>query len=177
MNLAELFADLDTCCRREVPIDLLCDRLERLETCCDELKPHLRFGEECYHRNLLHLGEGYAALLLCWKPGQASPIHDHRGSACALKVLQGTASERRYTVGPSGRLDPQSESTYGTGAVCGTYDADIHTMFNQDPSTNLVTLHVYTPPMLEYYAYTLESSEVQRCADQEVLAELRRRAS
>lgn len=177
ITLSELFAELDRC-ERAVPLDVLCDRLRRLDVSAAELREHVRFSEATYRRNLVHLGPGYAALVLCWRPGQSSPVHDHRGSACALRVLAGVASELRYRREADGRLIAVASNSYPVGAVCGTYDADIHAMLNDDPAgQDLVTLHVYTPPMREYYSYSLDSATIRVCGDQEVLEEERRRAA
>ena len=35
-------------------------------------------------------------LILVWTPGRESPIHDHAGSHCVMKVLQGTLKETRF---------------------------------------------------------------------------------
>lgn len=37
----------------------------------------------------------FSAMLLVWRPGQASPVHGHR-TWCAYRVLQGTLYERHY---------------------------------------------------------------------------------
>jgi cysteine dioxygenase len=177
LTLEALFAELDRS-TGPVPLDVLCDRLRRLDLEGDVLRAHIAFGDDGYRRNLVHLGPGYVALVLCWRAGQASPVHDHRGSACALRVIRGVASERRYRREPTGRLVELASSNYAEGQVCGTYDADIHTMFNADPAgRDLVTLHVYTPPMRRYFAYSLDDDRVVECADREVLEEERRRAA
>jgi cysteine dioxygenase len=173
--LVDLFRGLDSC-RDAVPLDMLCERIRSVSLELDDVRPWIRFGDDGYRRNLVQLGPGYVALVLCWRSGQASPIHDHHGSACALQVLAGTATERRYRREPDGRLILTATARYEEGEICGTYDADIHTMLNEEPhGTDLVTLHVYTPPMRSYRAYSLDSREVRVCGDQEVLAEDRRR--
>ena len=35
-------------------------------------------------------------LILVWTPGKESPVHDHAGSHCVMKVLQGSLKETRY---------------------------------------------------------------------------------
>jgi cysteine dioxygenase len=110
----------------------------------------------------VHLGPSYAALVLCWRPGQASPIHDHLGSACALRVIQGTGTETRFHRRADGTLVEGGTHTYECHRVCGTYDADIH------------TLHIYTPPMRQYRIYARDSTEYVVRDDLEILTEMRR---
>ena len=35
-------------------------------------------------------------LILVWTPGKESPVHDHTGSHCVMKVLQGSLKETLY---------------------------------------------------------------------------------
>ncbi len=35
-------------------------------------------------------------LILVWTPGKESPVHDHAGSHCVMKVLQGSLKETRF---------------------------------------------------------------------------------
>ncbi|KAJ1931047.1 hypothetical protein EC988_009921, partial [Linderina pennispora] len=47
-----------------------------------------------YTRNLVDDGNGkYNLLVLVWGEGQASPIHDHAGSHCMMKLLDGELQE------------------------------------------------------------------------------------
>ena len=48
----------------------------------DELRGFVRFDDAHYQRVLVSESPLYRALVLCWQPGQCSPIHDHSGSAC-----------------------------------------------------------------------------------------------
>lgn len=50
-----------------------------------------------YTRHLVYADplDRFSAMLLVWRPGQASPVHGHR-TWCAYRVLQGTLRERHY---------------------------------------------------------------------------------
>ena len=41
-----------------------------------------------YTRNLVAATDDFDLILLCWNPGRQSPIHDHSGSHCHMKVVQ-----------------------------------------------------------------------------------------
>ena len=177
IELPRFLSDLDRC-ERAVPLPLLCGQLRDLSLGDDELRRYVRFGDDGYRRNLVRLGPGYVALVLCWRPGQASPIHDHLGSACGVRVLEGVATETRYRREASGELVEIERHVHPANGVCGSYDADIHTISNgQSEGRNLITLHVYTPPMRQFRAYSLGRPEIRLCEDQEVLAEERRLAA
>ncbi len=169
MKLESFLTELDRH-EKAVPIDELVDRLERLEITRADVEHIVAFDDDRYKRNVLRVGSGYAALILCWQPGQSSPIHDHRGSACGVLVLDGLLHETKYKRGADGMLRATTTGTMRRGDVCGSYDADIHVIGNrQPPGQDLVTLHVYTPPLRDFHIYSLDSPEVEVCQDRETM--------
>lgn len=164
-TLSEFLTELDLHEDR-VPLDLLVDRLRDLEIDIDMVQEYARFGETRYRRNLMHAGNGFHALILCWRNGQRSPIHDHTGSSCGVRVLQGTVTETIFDRAPNGMVVPRSSSTLAEGEVCGSEDADIHQVSNlQSGGRDLVTLHVYSPPLITMNTYSLHSAEVRQFTD------------
>jgi cysteine dioxygenase len=162
-RVEEFLATLDTF-GETLPLEELIPRLEALNIKPQDCAEHVLFDEASYARNLLHTGPGCQVLVLCWLPGQRSKIHDHRGSGCGVLVLEGTATEILYTRGSDGMLMPGETNTLQTGDVCGSWDADIHEIANNG-SGNLITLHVYAPPLLEAGIYTLDSPQVSQWLD------------
>jgi cysteine dioxygenase len=121
-----------------------------------EVAPWVRFSDRGYTRNLVRAGTWYHVLVLCWKNGQRSPIHDHAGSACAVRVLRGTLTETRFDVAPNGLVYAVGSRSLGPGGVCGSQDSDLHQISNlQAGDADLVTLHVYSPPLLQMGTYSL----------------------
>ncbi len=154
-TLSEFLSALDA---RAGTIDLddLTERLEDLQLDLDEMRDYVRFSSKHYQRNLLHSGPNYHALILCWKNGQRSPIHDHRGSACGVRVLSGVATETVFEHSANGLIYPCRTRELPTGLVMGSYDSDIHQISNLQPGdADLVTLHVYAPPLLTMGTYSL----------------------
>ncbi len=160
-----LFAELDRH-RDAIPLDEIMAWLQNNEFDLEELEPWLRFDPERYQRNLLHSGPAYQALLLCWRNGQRSPIHDHRGSACGVKVLSGHATETTFDFAPNQMIYPLHSRDLAEGCVCGSFDADMHQISNLQPDdADLVTLHIYSPPLLRMNMYSLTDSQVQEFSD------------
>lgn len=149
----------------EIPIEELTVMLEAARFQPADVRNHLRYSDECYQRNLLRAGSAYQALALCWKPGQRSVIHDHRGSACGVSVLQGTARETTYARGPDGMLVAGETRDMHCGEVCGSVDADIHQIVNPSDDEGLVTLHIYSPPLRRCGTYSLDSPEIGEWVD------------
>jgi cysteine dioxygenase len=153
--LTNFFAALDEF-DHQVPIDLLAERLRRLDLTLDDLQPFIRFDDERYQRNLMHAGPAYEALVLCWKPGQRSPIHDHQGSSCALRVMTGLATETQFDRTPEGLIYPINTVAHPPGAVRSSFDSDIHQVSNlQGRGQMLVTLHIYSPALRVCNVYSL----------------------
>lgn len=90
-------------------------------------------------------------MLMCWKPGQCSPIHDHAGSSCGFLILEGTAKEVVYEVTQNNFAKPTHSTHYPQGSICLAHDNDIHHVGNES-NEDLVTLHIYSPPLrMAYY--------------------------
>ena len=137
-------------------LDTLHAELGRFEITCDDVQPFLRFGERSYQRNLVQAGRWYHAWVLCWRNGQRSPIHDHRGSSCAVRVLDGTMTETLFEFAPNGHVKALFSRDLPPGGVVGSEDTDLHQVSNlQAGDADLVTLHIYSPPLVLMGTYSL----------------------
>src|SRR6478609_11090291 len=138
-----LFAPLDDR-PGPLPLPLIEAWLRDTPLSADTLAAYLVFKADRYVRNLVHQGPGYQALALCWRNGQRSPIHNHRGSSCGVKVLRGVATETAFGRAPNGLVVATGSSDLAEGAICGSYDDDVHQVSNlQAGGADLVTLHIY----------------------------------
>lgn len=144
-----------------LPLDEVVAGLTDLDLRLDDIREFVFFGKDTYQRNLIHVGPGYQALILCWRSGQRSPIHDHRGSACGVRVLQGTLSETVFERNAAGLVYPTETRKLHEGSVCGSFDSDIHQVSNLQPAgKDLVTLHIYSPALLVMGTYSLTDNRV-----------------
>ena len=113
-----------------------------------------------YNRQLVFQGCGFQALVLTWQPGQVSPIHDHVGSCCCLKVLQGNAIETAYEPQRSGVVTPNS-TAHPVGTVLAGEDADVHRIENHpNAALPLITLHIYRPALLFMNKYEFKNGRL-----------------
>lgn len=140
-------ADLDSV--RELLVEADVERADMVQAC--------KFNSVSYARNRLAKGDWYDLLVICWKQGQSSPIHDHVGSACGVRVVDGTATETIFEETNPGFVRPVKQHTFCKGDVVLTSDTDIHLITNEQTSQDLITLHLYTPPLNMTY-YELEST-------------------
>jgi cysteine dioxygenase len=154
-SLESFFAYLDALEAR-AEISELADRLARLTLSCADVAEQIRFSERAYARNLLRAGDWYNVLILCWKNGQRSPFHDHKGSSCAVRVLRGTATETTFEFAPNGQIWATGSRIHQIGSIVASQDADIHQISNlQAGNADLVTMHIYSPPLLWMGTYSL----------------------
>jgi cysteine dioxygenase len=154
-SLKLLFAYLDRLQGR-APLRQLTEEMAALEVDCGEVAEFIRFNERGYTRNLVRAGPWYNALVLCWENGQRSPIHDHKGSSCGVRVLRGTLTETLFEIAPNGHVKATFSRDLLPGSVIGSEDTDIHQVSNlQLGDADLVTLHVYSPPLLWMGTYSI----------------------
>ncbi|KAI8086588.1 RmlC-like cupin domain-containing protein [Halteromyces radiatus] len=117
----------------------------------DDWKPYALFDPtQPYTRNLVDDGNGkFNIMILAWTEGQYSPIHNHSGSHCIMKILEGHLQESLYdwpekdgqplTLLQQTLLLP-NQTTYVHDNI------GLHRITNPNPNRGAVSLHLYTPP-------------------------------
>ena len=147
MGISKLIDYLESL-RGRAPLPELLSRLQDSNIELDEVKSFVRFASKTYRRNLVRAGESYNLWVMCWYNGQRSAIHDHRGSSCGMRVLQGNLTETLFSFAANGHVFPTCSREFQPGQVLGGQDADIHQISNlQAGNADLITLHVYSPPL------------------------------
>jgi len=150
LKLKSLVSYLDTL-KTRVDLEDLGDLLRDLDLQLSDVEEFLHFKESCYNRVPVKSSQWYDLLVICWKPGQNSGIHDHGGSSCGFKILNGEAWESVFqnVSGKDGQALAQKsgERHYTLGSLCLAEDNDIHRIENRSETENLVTLHIYSPAL------------------------------
>ena len=134
-------------CKERVDVDVLANLLANAQVASSAVADFKKFSEETYTRNTVSKTDSYELLVICWKPGQHSQIHDHQGSSCAFKVIEGVSTEEVFAVQSDGYVLPTAERSYQCGEVCVAQTSDIHRISNRSQKNNLITLHIYSPPL------------------------------
>jgi len=120
----------------------------------EELRPHVSFKEGTYARHRVFVNEHAELLVLCWRPGQRTPIHDHNGSFGAVRVLSGVMWETIFEMDGGRGLAYKYAREWTPGHVTGADIPDIHQLGNPDVSgRDLITLHLYAPPLTSLNVY------------------------
>jgi cysteine dioxygenase len=141
--------------------------VDRLRISDELLDQRTNFLDTDYARNLVLRTPHLELLVLCWRPGQASTIHDHAGSLNAIRVRNGELTSRvfRRAAGAApdaGPVELASEDRIRPGeALVGVDRGGIHQLGNTTDEA-LVTIHVYAPPLLALTVYDMESSVAEK---------------
>jgi predicted metal-dependent enzyme (double-stranded beta helix superfamily) len=131
---------------------------------------HVRFGDDHYARNLVCRTPQFELLVLCWKPGQASTIHDHAGSLNVTRVHSGVLTSRTFRrrdggrgvaevggaatgVLPRGPVDLIDEQVLAGSSAATVDRGEIHQLANESDE-GLITVHVYGPPLTDIVVYS-----------------------
>lgn len=102
-------------------------------------KDYVAYSDECYSRHYIVQNQDFEMLILCWKPGQGSPIHNHAERGCVLKVLEGQLLETRYLG------EEVKETLLLSGDLTYIDDQIGWHKINNLGNKPTVSLHVYSP--------------------------------
>jgi cysteine dioxygenase len=128
--------------------------LRNLKISPDEIAPYIGFKEGNYWRHRVCRNDFVEMLVLCWRPGQRTPIHDHNGSHGGVCVFEGRLWETIFKYDETRGLEYETAREHSAGGVTGSDIPDIHQLGNPDVSEqNLVTIHVYAPPLGVLHTY------------------------
>src|SRR2546421_10908170 len=116
--------------------------LQNLQVEATDLRPYISFKPGTYARHRVFRNEHIELLVLCWRPGQRTPIHNHNGSFGAVRVLHGVMWETLFEMDEASGLLYTSSREWTHGSVTGADIPDIHQLGNPDISgQDLITLH------------------------------------
>jgi predicted metal-dependent enzyme (double-stranded beta helix superfamily) len=139
----------------------------RLSLSDDLVGSGVAFSSTTYARNLVCRTPFFELLVLCWRPGQASTIHDHAGALNAIRVLSGRLTSRLFarvegaepSKGPVAQTD--EEHVPAGGRMIGLDRNGIHQLANTS-GEDLITVHVYAPALMELNVYSTTAEDVER---------------
>ena len=181
-SLQPLVSSLHDLDESAVTLETVAAMISATEVDDESLAPFLNFRPLRYTRNLVSRSALFDVIVLCWMPGQTTPIHNHSGQLGWVRVLQGALEEVTYTVRPAAARDEGADATclfapkvvigetgralFEAGSAVVTVDAvrAVHRMGN--PATargcNAVSLHVYSRPHDSCLTYGAETGAVRR---------------
>lgn len=99
------------------------------------------FKDNHYARNLVFRSANVEILVVCWRPGQGSPVHGHGPSDGLMIMLEGEMTNTTYL--PNGQ---KITTVWREGDVGHTPIGAQHEVKNTS-NRNVVSLHIYAPPL------------------------------
>jgi len=105
------------------------------------------WSNDCYTRNCIVNNEKFEIILICWCEGHRTPIHDHDGEECWVKVIKGEFKETIYKENEAGGLNISRSSISKPNEV--TYMKDFmgfHSLENVSNQRSM-SLHLYAKPI------------------------------
>lgn len=161
-QLKKFVSGLDELARAKFPVQDVLEYLKKGLLQPNDLEPYVFFSAQRYTRNLLYRQQEYELLLLCWMPGQASPIHGHEGEKCWMRVEQGSLHFTDYTSRKEGDtvvVEQKYSIEGGRGFVDGP--AVIHRVINQG-DVPAISLHLYARPFAQCDIFDHEKNITKR---------------
>jgi cysteine dioxygenase len=160
LSLRALVAALEA--QRTPPsLEQLNEWLENAEISREDLEPFVGFKEGNYWRHRVCRNEFVEMLVLCWRPGHRTPIHDHNGSHGAVMVYDGVMWETTFVFDKNKGLCYRAGRQYGCNEVTAADIPDIHQLGNPDVSErDLITIHIYAPPLGVLKTYKAGSTDI-----------------
>src|SRR5688572_1873894 len=119
-----------------------------------EIEPYIQFAERHYARNLVYRTRDFECLVLCWRPGQRSPLHDHATSICTVYPVEGVLSADNYRRMASGHIRADYSEDFEPGSVLSIQTTEIHQVSNLQ-SSDLVSIHFYLGPLENSLQYSV----------------------
>lgn len=113
----------------------------------NDFKTYSHWSTDCYTRNCIVDTEKFELILICWCKGHKTPIHDHGGEECWVKVIDGELEEVIYKKNEEEELLPVRLSVSKANQV--TYMKDFmgfHSLENISNKKSM-SLHLYAKPI------------------------------
>lgn len=142
--------------------------LDELRRCVVEMEAgevpieeYISFSEQQYKRNIIHVRSKCEVVVLCFKEGQTTPIHDHGGSLGVTIVREGIMKEELFKKQSTDMIAPAFTRKYYTCELAYVDLTTIHRVSNVHRE-RLVTINVYFPPLTLMNIYNLENTSVEK---------------
>lgn len=141
--------------------------LQAIEFPPEEYRSLCRWNEKKYQRIRLYDTESLEALLTCWLPGHATPVHNYHQSRGWAKVLEGTLRLERLDLEREGALKYERELK--PGEITLLDDAlGFHRFINPGP-TKAIALVFYADRIDAWEVWDPETGKIE---EREVICDL-----
>lgn len=133
--------------------------MDLIELSVNLFDSYVSWSKESYTRNCIVNNEKFELILLCWEQGQITPIHDHGGEECWVKVINGEFREKIYKENELGELNVTKTTISKVNEV--TYMKDFmgfHSLENISNKRSM-SLHLYAKPIRKCRTFDEENKK------------------
>ena len=112
------------------------------------------WSAEGYTRNVLERNEDFELILICWEPGQETPIHDHNHQRGWVRMIDGQLTEEVFDA-PEADAKPTLKSQKTMEPPSFSYlseNVGIHRLKNT-ANTRSISVHLYVKPLEQATVY------------------------
>ena len=130
-----------------------------------DFKKFAHWKDDSYARNCIIKTPEFELILICWKKGDATPIHGHNDQKCWVYLVEGEMTELRYNSDDECNLSECNKLQMKTGDL--TYMQDsmgFHLLENSQEQTAM-TLHLYMKPVDTCMVF----NDANKCFDERIL--------
>ncbi len=144
-SLTDLITQLDTHLKHNQPLIDFGSTLQQLShwnfSC---FQPYVKFSDINYHRQIVYQSDQFEVIIISWKQGQYTPIHDHPHQGCLMTVIRGQLIEESYqtTSNPSETIHSETTQLNPTEI---TYKEGNITLHRILAPIDAVSIHIYCP--------------------------------
>jgi predicted metal-dependent enzyme (double-stranded beta helix superfamily) len=116
--------------------------VKSIELSDEEIRKHAVWNEEHYTRNCLYSTPSIEVLLMCWMPGQHTPVHDYSFKEGWTKILKGQLLLEYFRVDENGLVKTDEQVLKEGDIAYLRDDLGVHRFINES-NENTVSLHIY----------------------------------
>ena len=131
----------------ETELDKCIQVAKKIEIPINEFEDFSSWSDDCYTRNCIERNDKYELILLCWKSGDETPIHDHDGQQCWVYQVDGELIEQRFKADENGKLMQTNELLVKPGEVSYMEDNMGYHLLKNESTSKAMSLHLYMQPI------------------------------
>lgn len=128
---------------------LIKSTFEKVPANIDDFVGYIQFNDEGYSRNLVAKTDMFELLVLCWKAGQESKIHNHADSTCMFKVVEGNLTNTVF-LQEEKHIILKSITELSRGESCLISDEREYHQISNNSNDDVISIHLYTPPLQQF---------------------------
>ncbi len=109
----------------------------------------VQFHDNTYQKILLEETNDYEIVMICWKAGQSTPIHDHPEGGCWMRIVSGELEETEYAMPTVWNMGAHRLTVGDVG-----YKQGRIVLHSIRAIADTISLHLYSPPRYKANIYT-----------------------